>query len=178
MTILKKICCILMLAGASAAQATPLAYNFNGPTFTNVQAPYTSASKITGKVGFDSALLDANGNGNVYSYWGNSNPGFAWSFEDGFNRFDNLNTIYNFHISLQFTNFAVTGWYLDTTYGWTYNDIFVDQGHNHSMYRGVMSYGPQVTAANWSKVPEPGSIALMGLGMAGLAGLRRRKLRK
>ena len=175
MNILKKICCIVMLAGASLAQATPLAYTFDGPTFTNVQAPYTSTSKITGKVGFDSSLLDANGNGNVYSYWGNSNPGFAWAFDDGLNHFDNLNTIYNFHVSLVFTNFAVTGWYIDTTYGWTYNDIFVSDWANHSVYQNVMSSGPQVSAANWNKVPEPGSIALLGLGLAGLAGIRRRK---
>jgi hypothetical protein len=52
-----------------------------------------------------------------------------------------------------------------------------DDGNSNADSHGS---GPAATSANWKRsndVPEPGRISLPGLGLAGLAGMRRRKAR-
>lgn len=51
--------------------------------------------------------------------------------------------------------------------------VFTDVNSNTSDTIGIDNI---VFATDDNQVPEPGSLALIGLGLAGLVGLRRRKL--
>ncbi len=182
---LAKIAAVASLFAVSQlAGAAPLSYQFNGPAFTYGEGVFQNGGKITGEISFDDTALDASGNGSIASWSGNINPDFSWSFKDGYNDFNNVNTLYSFTMQVSFTNFMPSSWNIDATHGWTHNDIFVNSGgNNYSIYQGQHAFGPNASAANWTRVqaadvPEPGSIALMGLGMAGLAALRRRKSAK
>lgn len=186
-TIQKLACAVALTLATASAQATILTYDFAAPTFTTLNnSVFTKTNGITGTVSFDSSLLSPIGAGTVTSTIRNGNKqnfldGFSWSFTDGYNTFNNVKTLNNFTISITYTNFMPSGWDIDTTHGVTANaDIFVNSGggNNISYYKGAWAQGAASTAANWTRVnavPEPGSVALMGLGLAGLAMLRRRK---
>jgi len=172
-----------LLTVATSVCASPITVTLNAPAFTTYSGPWSAGSHISGVMTFDSSLLDAAGNGVAETSSYSIKPNFTWSFTDGLNTFNNINTTQNFDIAVSFAAFVPTSWNIDPTFGVTpMGDIFVNSsGRNESYYNNAFAAGPNASVSNWvvtrqANVPEPGSLALIGLGLAGAAAMRRRKV--
>lgn len=182
---------VAALLGTQAASASTLSYDCARPTFTEVNgSAYSTADRITGSISFDDSAL-TNGSDRIDLRSGDSNPAqLLWAFTDGHVSFDQNGTSWGWQMTFDLVDYKITSWYLDTTYGWTSQDIFsygsvagstFDWGNSNddSGYATVSTADAGAwnfwNAAGASTVPEPTSLALVGLALLAGGAVSRRK---
>jgi hypothetical protein len=174
---------LVLLAFNANVQADTMISVFTGSNFDIFSgSTFQPGDHISGKVTFDSSLLDASGNGVVQSSLYSINQLVSWQFQDGHNFFTNANDTYDWNMVLDYSNFEVVGWNIDPTANVTTEaDIWTNssQNTNISYYNGDSALASNgVSVANWttiSTVPVPAAVWLFGSALAGFVGFNRRK---
>lgn len=173
---MKKILFAVLLAAIGSAQATVFNFSMSvGNVVTSGSFEGTANGNLITDLSNISLALNGvavEGSGTLFSaqfvenqyYWA---PGAVVSFDGKENNFlfinsDYLAGDYNFNAYL----------YSLSWYGESYSGDSV-QGIGAAMHGSPVSFGWQVAAVN--DVPEPATLALFGLGIAGLSVLRRKK---
>lgn len=172
---MKKLLLAVLLAAVGSAHATVFNFSMSdGTNVTNGSFSGTATGNLISNLSDISVAINGveiNGSGSLFSaqyveneyYWA---PGAVASFDGKENNFlfidkDIVNGDNSYRAFL----------YSMSWYGGSYA-YDAAQGHSSSMWGSPASFGWQVAAV--SDVPEPASLALFGLGIAGLAAMRRK----
>lgn len=199
MNLANKVVVGLLCAAASVANATPIELSWTTTlSFVTGSVPGTAGEAITTIITVDngsSSLTNQTWTGsNFLSYWIGGASGW-WAESSvlaagsSFGSFStdgsgNLISAGNWQGGYWTNSPVMTSWAGDTTGGWWNNgnnQVFCISGGADCVWANDVA--GNLVASNWTaravseSVPEPASIALMGLGLAGL-GLSRRRATK
>jgi hypothetical protein len=175
---------VLLVASTVTASADTYTYTYTGHDFNDVTAPYTTSDFVSGSFTLAAPIA---ANTSVFS--SDIEP-ISFSFSDGVQTIDSNDGSNNSFVIGTDSMGAINEWVivLSVSLGQTDRDLGTrkmdplsasrDSGNNAAGGEGeiVADPGTWVETVNSSAVPEPSTLALLGSGILGLAGVAGRKL--
>jgi len=155
---------------------TEVAYTYTGNNFTTIiGSTYSTSDRVSGELTFSTPLGD--------SLTFQVVTPVSFSFTDGDQTFTQNSSLSTDLISVSTgSNGDITNWFIDVGTGTEavltedHGSVF-DEGQQSTTDRGVLNNdaGTWIMSAGApSSAPEPSAVVLLGLGLAGLAALKRR----
>jgi hypothetical protein len=187
------------LLGIAIPASADVVYDYTGSPFTRVEGAYSNAlgQSITGTFTFASALTP-----NTVYYWFSPSPeipswnltvdGQTWTssdstLQDGWSfRTDNSGNIFDWSFNFDATGGSLgvqwtdSGGDSETAYPTliinTTNDVLQNYYYPHNDLASNTSAGSWSLDTSSAATPEPSSLLLLGTGLAGFAGVLKRRL--
>jgi hypothetical protein len=173
-----KLTSILLLGGFAAGvlSASPVTYTYTGNDFQTATSPYTTSDFVSGFFTLASALGD-----NLVD---DSVTPASYSFSDGVQTITSASppTDVTFEVSTDASG-NISGWFINLESPSPFFQISTETTPNQEDF-GVSSGGEGLnffaegtwvmTGGGTSPVPEPGNVAVIGLGLVGIGWVRRK----
>lgn len=184
------------------AHADPTTYDYTGSAFTDVGGTWTTNYYLTGTVTLSSALTGTMGDQSTGSYVAVTPVSFDFKVVDGADlvggapaviyELTDANSVLPADFEFSTVTGQITGWniFIEPTVGGYYaslgtatsscctGDFAGDGGPNYGYNNSFSPSDWTLDTGSVAPTPEPGSFALLGTGLLGVAGVVRRRYLK